>query len=179
MLDTLKVLLDILRLKAGPEDLPSSTPLLWGSFVLLVGLQGTLAAWLLPQESDVLPQAALSGLVTMGWLAALLRLFGHPERFVQTATAIVGVACLFAPVSVPLLLAIRPDLGQPAPLSPLTLVAFALSLYVIYINARILRAAIERPLFQCVLLFLLGEMVVFAANLAAGFGADAGVATPT
>lgn len=179
MLDTLKVLIDILRLKAGPEDLPTSTGLLWGSFVLLLVLQGTLAAWLLPEESSVPAQAALSGLVTLGWLAALLRLFGHPERFVQTATALLGVACLFAPVSVPLLLAIRPTLGEPAPFSPLTLVAFALSLYVIYINARILRAAIERPMFQCVVLFLLGEMVVFAANLAAGFGVDPAAVTPS
>jgi hypothetical protein len=170
MLDILKTLLDILRLKAGPEDLPTSTRLLWATFAVLVALQGALAAWLMPEETTVLPQAALSGLVTLVWLALITRAFGYPERYSQTATAVLGVACVFAPVSVPLLLAVRPDAGGQVQFSPLSLVAIALSVYLIYVNARILRAALERPIFQCVLLFMLGEFVVFAANLAAGFG---------
>jgi hypothetical protein len=38
MTATLKTLFDILLLRAGPEDLPSSTRLLWGTFALLVAL---------------------------------------------------------------------------------------------------------------------------------------------
>lgn len=170
MLDTLKTLLDILRLKAGPQDLPTSARLMWGSLVLLVALQGALAAWLMPEETTVVPQAVLSGLVTLGWLALITRAFGFPERYLQTATAMLGVACVFAPISVPLLLAVRPDAAGQVQVGPLSLIALGLSVYLIYVNARILRAALERPMLQCVLLFLLGEFVVFAANLLAGFG---------
>ena len=55
-------------------------------------------------------------------------------------------------------------------LSVWSLLAFALSVYLIYLNAHILREAIERPMFQCVLLFLAGEMLVFSVVLATGIG---------
>jgi len=170
MNSTLKTFLDILSLRAGPEDLPSSPRLLVGVFVLLVVLQSGFGAWLMPDEAALLPQALLSGLVSLGWLALVLRLFGKPERFLQTATAMLGVACAFAPIAIPVLATVRPTPGQPVAVSPLAMLAFLISLYLIYINGRILRSAIERPLFQCIVLFLLGEFVVFTLTLVLGVG---------
>ncbi len=170
MNSTLKTFLDILSLRAGPEDLPSSPRLLAAVFVLLVVLQTGLGAWLMPDEAALLPQALLSGLVSLGWLALVLRLFGKPERFMQTGTAMLGVACAFAPIAIPVLATVRPIPGQPVSVSPLALLAFSISLYLIYINGRILRSAIERPLFQCIVLFLLGEFFVFTLTLALGIG---------
>ena len=174
MISLLNVFFDILRQRAGPEDLPSSSRLQWGAFVLLVGLQAGLGAWLMPQDNSILPQAIVSGLASLAWLALLLRLFGRPARFTQTATAMLGIACLFAPISIPVIAQVRPDAGGMITFSPLALVAFALALYLIYINGRILRAAIERPLGQCIALFLLGEFVVFALMVTLGFGNEAG-----
>ena len=171
MTATLKTLFDILLLRAGPEDLPSSTRLLWGTFALLVALQSVLGAWLMPEDTSILPQALLSGLASLGWLALVLRLFGKPERFTQTATAMLGIACLFAPISLPVIASIRPQVGQTVEWSPLVGLAFAISLFLVYLNGRMLRAAIERPLFQCIVLFLLGEFLVFAVTLALGVGA--------
>ena len=170
MTSILKTFIDILRLQAGPEDLPTSTRLLWGTFALLVGLQAGLSSWLMPEESAVLVQTILSSLVSLGWLALLLRLFGKPERFTQTATAMLGIACLFAPIGLPVVASIRPELGQPVQFTPLAALAFAISLFLIYVNGRILRAAIERPVFQCIVLFMLGEFLVFSITLALGFG---------
>jgi hypothetical protein len=170
MNSTLKTFLDILSLRAGPEDLPSSPQLLVGSFILLVALQTGLGAWLMPGEGALLPQALLSGLVSLGWLALVLRLFGKPERFVQTGTAMLGIACAFAPIAIPVLAQVRPVAGQPVAITPLGLLAFGISLYLIYVNGRILRSAIERPLFQCIVLFLLGEFFVFTLTLALGLG---------
>lgn len=170
MNSTIKTFLDILRLQAGPEDLPTSPTLLAGVFVLLVVLQAGLGSWLMPGETAILPQALLSGVASLGWLALILRLFGKSERFVQTATAMMGIACAFAPVAIPVLASIRPEPGKPVGISPLALVAFAISLYVIYVNGRILRSAIERPLFQCIVLFMLGEFFVFTLTLALGIG---------
>lgn len=173
MNSTLKTFLDILSLRAGPEDLPSSPRLLVGVFVLLVVLQSGFGAWLMPDEAALLPQALLSGLVSLGWLALVLRLFGKPERFLQTATAMLGVACAFAPIAIPVLATVRPTPGQPVAVSPLAMLAFLISLYLIYINGRILHAALERPLAQCIILFLLGELMVFALMVTLGFGASA------
>lgn len=170
MTSTLKTFFDILRLRAGPEDLPTSPRLLWGSFALLLLLQGGLGSWLMTTERNVFGQALASGLISLGWLALLLRLFGKPERFTQTATAMLGIACLFAPIGLPVIASIAPEPGQPVSLSPLALLAFAISLYLTYINARILRAALERPLFQCIVLFLLGEFMVFSLTLVLGIG---------
>ena len=170
MTSTLKTFFDILSLRAGPEDLPTSPRLLWSCFALLLLLQGGLGSWLMSEERNVFGQALLSGLISLGWLALLLRLFGKPERFTQTATAMLGIACLFAPISIPVIAQVRPDASGMIAFSPLMLLAFALSLYLIYINGRILRAAIERPLAQCILLFLLGEFVVFALMITLGFG---------
>ena len=170
MTATLKTLFDILRLRAGPEDLPASSRLLWGTFATLVALQTGLGAWLMPEDTSILPQALLSGLASLAWLAVVLRLFGRPERFTQTASAMLGIACLFAPISLPVIAAIRPQAGQAVEWSPLVMLAFGISLFLVYVNGRLLRAAIERPLLQCIVLFLLGEFLVFAVTLALGVG---------
>ena len=169
MISLLNVFVDILRLRAGPEDLPTSNRLLWGCFALLIALQAGLGAWLMPQERSILPQAIVSGLASLGWLALILRLFGKSERFTQTACATLGIACLFAPISIPVIAQVRPDASGVVTFSPLALFAFAVSLFLIYVNGRILRAAIERPLFQCIVLFLLGEFMVFALMVTLGF----------
>ena len=57
MTDTLKTLFDILRLKSGPADLPTSPRLMWGLLGLLVSLQALLGAWLMPEDKAILPQA--------------------------------------------------------------------------------------------------------------------------
>jgi len=173
MISLLNVFIDILRQRAGPADLPASPRLQWGAFVLLVGLQAGLGAWLMPQEGAILPQAIVSGLASLAWLALLLRLFGKPERFTQTATAMLGIACLFAPISIPVIAQVQPAAGGLITFSPLVMLAFVLSLYLIYINGRILHAALERPLAQCIILFLLGELMVFALMVTLGFGASA------
>ncbi|MBU6377905.1 MAG: hypothetical protein KJS95_05170 [Gammaproteobacteria bacterium] len=170
MTATLKTLFDILLLRAGPADLPASSRLLWGSFATLVALQTGLGAWLMPEDTSILPQALLSGLASLAWLAVVLRLFGRPERFTQTASAMLGIACLFAPISLPVIAAIRPQAGQAVEWSPLVMLAFGISLFLVYVNGRLLRAAIERPLLQCIVLFLLGEFLVFAMTLALGVG---------
>lgn len=167
---TIQTLIDILRLKSGPQDLPTSPPLLAGVVLTLLGLQAVLGQLLMPEDPALFAQAALSGLVTLGWLYLLLRLFGKEARFVQTATAVFGVAALLTPISLPLVAAVRPDAEGMLSLSPLALLAFLLSVYLIYINARILREAIERSMFQCVLLFLAGEILVFSLVLATGIG---------
>lgn len=168
-----KIFIDILLLRAGPQDLPTSKQLLGVCFAALVILQGVLGTWLMPGDTSIVPQAILSTIITLAWVALILQLSGKPERFVQTATALLGVACLFAPVSIPLVSTIRPEVGEQVAMTPLAMVAFVLSIFLIYVNARILRAATERSMFQCVLLFMAGELFTFFVLVTLGLGADA------
>jgi hypothetical protein len=177
MTDIIKIFIDILLLRSGPQDLPTSKPLLGICFAVLVALQAALGTWLIPGDGSIVPQAILSTLITLAWVALVLQLSGKPERFVQTATALLGVACLFAPISIPLVSTIRPEVGQPVAVTPLALVAFALSIFLIYVNARILRAATERSMFQCVMLFMAGELFTFFLLVSLGLGVDAPAAS--
>jgi len=92
MTGIIKIFIDILLLRAGPQDLPTSKQLLGICFATLVVLQGVLGTWLIPGDEAIVPQAILSTLITLAWVALILQLSGRPERFVQTATALLGVS---------------------------------------------------------------------------------------
>lgn len=90
----LKVFLDIVLWRRGPQDLPASGLLFQFtlaayvavSLVQLAALGETGATWFVFLVVD----PALLTLCV--WL--VLRLFGHPERFLQTASAVLGTGAL-------------------------------------------------------------------------------------
>lgn len=172
MLSILHTLIGILRLRASPADLPTSPRLLGAIFALHAVLQVLLALQFLPVRESLPLEALVSGGITLGWIWFVLRLFGKPERFLQTATAVFGVSCVIAPVSVPLAAAVVPSAGASLQFSPLLALVIVVGFYVVYVNARILREAIERTTLQCVLLFISGDLLAGLVVLGI-FGADA------
>jgi hypothetical protein len=52
-----------------------------------------------------------------------------------------------------------PKSGVAVQLSPLLALVIAVGFYVVYVNARILREAIERSTTQCLLIFLAGDLL--------------------
>ncbi|MEY3465173.1 MAG: hypothetical protein EBR15_07210 [Gammaproteobacteria bacterium] len=159
MISILKTLIDIVRLRASPADLPGAPHLMWVTFGIHLLLQVTLATQFLPVRDTLPAEALLSSGFTLFWFWFLLRMFGRSERFVQTMSALFGVSCLLAPFSVPLAAAVMPQAGQNVQPSPLLAVIIVVGFYVVYVNARILRAALERSMTQCVLLFLAGDLL--------------------
>jgi hypothetical protein len=86
--------IELALLRRAPQDLPASSALL--ALVLVVGLASGL---LLAMTAGVgLASGLVQSLLDLGlMLAALsvgLRLVGHPGRFLQTATALIGVDTL-------------------------------------------------------------------------------------
>ena len=81
---------DIVLWRKGPQDLPASVLLLWLAAAAYVGVSAvqlgvlgeTGLAWVFFLVFDPLLLALCV------WL--ILRLFSHPERFLQTATAVLG-----------------------------------------------------------------------------------------
>jgi hypothetical protein len=90
----LRVFLDIVLWRRGPQDLPVSAVLLAitiAAYVAVSGLQLALLdetprMWLFFLVGDPLLLAA--------WIWLVLRLFSHPERFLQTAAAVFGTGAL-------------------------------------------------------------------------------------
>ena len=170
MLSTLRQFLDLLLRRAGPSDLPASPRLLAGTFAALMAVQGALAAMLGESPAEMLPRATVSGALLLGWLWFLTRAYGHPARFLQTATAFLGVTLLSAPVLIPLAVDVLGAGAAPADIKlslPMLLLAAA-GIYLLVVEARILADAIEQPVFLCALLVLAGEFLIGALALSIG-----------
>ena len=171
MLQFLKVFLDIVLWRRGPQDLPAS-PLLLAlsaaayvvvSIIQLALLDEPATAWFVFVVLD--PVLLLGGV----WL--LLRLFGHRERFVQTATAVLGTGAvlgvlLFLPTQWLLSLL---ELGPDSPVAGI--VALALVVVFALVTGRILKLATDSNLFTGVALSLTYFLVInLLLELAAGKG---------
>jgi hypothetical protein len=154
VLQFLKVFVDIVLWRRGPQDLPAST-LLFAlvtaayvavSVVQLAMLHEAGNVWFVFVVLDPVL------LVTGTWL--LLRLYRHPERFVQTATAVLGTGALLGFVVYLPLQWLLSAVGA-GPESTLAGTA-ALALVVVFalVTGRILQQAMESNLLTGVALAL-------------------------
>lgn len=159
MLAIFKILIDIALLRRDPSDLPASASLLGAVVAFFVALNVILSAMFRPEAENLVLQLLTSVAFSLLWYWLLLRLFQKPERYLQTVTAIVGFGCLVTPVLVPLTGLIAPYAEKPEEATPFVLLLLPIAIYVIFVTARILKAAIERPMFQAVALVLLHTFV--------------------
>ena len=156
---SLRLFADIARLRRGPEDLPVSTTLLVttivGSFLLSLML-----SLLLPQRSARIAGPLLvDALLTLLWLAVLLRMARRPERFLQTATAVFGFHLVLAPL-IAVLQALLGRYGQdPSWQIPLLLMVLSMVGWTLAVSVRILASATGWPVYLCVAVMLLQELV--------------------
>jgi hypothetical protein len=167
----LKTFLDIVLWRRGPQDLPSSALLFWltlaayiaVSVIQLAVLGETGTAWFVFLVVD---PALLTGSV---WL--MLRLYAHPERFQQTAAAVLGTGALLGLVLYLPLQLLLTALGQ-GPQSGLSIV-FALVLLATFalVNGRILKLGTDSNLLTGVAVSLTYFLLI---NLLLGFAQGGG-----
>jgi hypothetical protein len=155
MTSILKLYVDIALLRRGPEDVPSSQRLLAGTLLAFIALNAALTAMFRPQNDNWLLQLLVSAAFTLLWYALVLLLLKRPERWLQTITAVLGFGCVVTPVIVPAAGLVAPYADKPDQAMPWMLLLLPIAIYLIYVNARILRSAVERPMFQCVMLVLM------------------------
>jgi len=144
------VVVDIVLLRRGPENLPASPQLLAACVVLNVLLYGlayyALVVPRLPGESSAWPLQILVGaIVSLAWFRVAFIVARKPERFVQTMIAVFAVNTLFIPAAVPLVAALIPYLEKPGTPAP-ALLAFAMAIvgiWLLVVTVRIVRAAFE------------------------------------
>jgi hypothetical protein len=157
---SLRLFVDIARLRRGPEDVPVSTSLLVKT--VLAGVLLSLGlGWILQQESGPLVGPLLTDtLLTLLSLAAFLRLARKPERFLQTATATFGFHLVVLPVLVLLEALMGRYVDMPSWQLPWVLMFVALAGWTLVVNARILQSATGWPVMVCIALVLLQDLAI-------------------
>lgn len=147
-------LLDILRLRAGPQDLPPGWAVATVMVLAYVG-QGFIADRALG-ETEAVPRSLLAIAVQLAAVAGLLRWRQHPERMPQTVSALAGTGFIVGLISVVLLLQADPEQPQPG----LALAYLALFVWSLAIDAHIYRHALSITMSRGALIAVL----IFAAN---------------
>lgn len=147
-------LLEMLRLRSGPQDLPGGWLIAACLALAYIG-QGFMADRVM-DGADASPRTLLAISVQFGIVALLLKLRGYLARIPQTFSALSGTGLIFGLLS--LLILTRVDPGKPQPdLALLYLVLFAWSLAV---DAHIYRHALSVRFGMGALMAVL----IFAAN---------------
>jgi drug/metabolite transporter (DMT)-like permease len=167
MIELFRVFTQIALSRMGPQDLPASPILLLltvvGYFIVNYGVNLLMPgpeAWRLHLLVDVA--------FTLGWYSVLLRAFGKPERFLQTATAMFGYQLVLAPLWIAAIYLSR-NFSEDSPLQfPAAIIGLAILIWVIRAGGYVLKAALELPTAACVVLFILqilaGQLVLIAMS---------------
>ena len=161
-----RLLLDLVRLRIGPQDLPFSLPLARALVVLSLALD-LATSLLLGASALVVPRLLLSAALLLGVPWLLLGWRGHRNRYLQTLTALAGVGVLFKLAMLPLALAIAdlPVPQTPEQLAPAQVVVGWLTLALLswrmVVNAHVFRHALDLRFGMALLLVL----AVFALEL--------------
>jgi hypothetical protein len=143
MLRLAKAFLDIALWRRSPAQLPASRFFL-GLAAVVVGLLEVIGAFLPPYSPDgIVMRVILSVGLPLLWAWAVLRIAGRRDRFLQTGTALLGIAALAQVVLYPLgsLLAVL-GVHHPAAI-PLGVVSFGVLLWYLLACTHIWRAALE------------------------------------
>ena len=130
-------LLDILRFRGGPQDLPSA----W-SLAILLGLaylgQGYVADHLL-EDTEAAPRSIVAVVIQFLATALLLQVRRQGTRFAQTVTALSGTGLFFGAVSILIVTRAEPGTFHPA----LALFWFGAFVWSLAVDAHIYRHALS------------------------------------
>lgn len=159
MLSLVRLYTDIALLRRGPEDLPASLFLLVATVVanFLVNFGVSLV---LPPIAGPWHMHLVADIVfTLVWCAALLRVFGRPERYLQTTTAVFGYQAVLAPLWIATAWLAGRFQDDELWLVPVAIVGLGMLAWMLAANGRILRSALEQPMTVCIGLVLLQTFV--------------------
>jgi len=175
---TVRLLAGIVRFRKGPEDLPVSRTLLACCVLAGIGVRLLLVRMVpLPLATNPLALFAVDAGATLLFVLAVLLLARHPERFLQTATAIFGYQLLLLPPQA-LAVWLYSGVGNNPLLQAVAIVlSIALNIWALAISARILQSATGWGLFACVVLAIAGELLTLVMLLSV-FPALGGSALP-
>jgi len=177
------VVVDIILLRRGPEQLPAS-PLLMSVVVAVncvvygVAYHSQILPFLPEAQSRWPLDMALSTLLTLVWFRVAFKLVKKPERFVQTMIAVFATNTLFLPLELALIGQLLPYiLKKPPEAAPalLVLAMCILAVWTLAVLVRIVRLAFEWSWVRSIV-FLFAGNIAIAIFLSILFGSSQGAA---
>jgi len=142
----LKVFLDIVLWRRGPQDLPNSGLLVALTLVAYELVNLVQIALMEVSIAELLLYLVVDPLLLMGGLWLVMMLFGRKDRWAQTVSAVLGCTALMAlAVSVPMVLLVGPRMAGDPP-AALQLLALALVIAFILVVGRIIQLATDSNL---------------------------------
>lgn len=146
----------MLRLRAGPQDLPAASGLAWLLVLAYVG-QALLTDRLV-DEGESAPRSLVAIAFQFGAATMLVKLRGFASRLPQTISALAGTGFLLGLLALVLLAQVDPATPQPG----LALAYLGLFLWSLAVDGHIYRHALSIKMSLGVLVAVL----IFAANFA-------------
>jgi hypothetical protein len=147
-------LLDMLRLKSGPQDLPAG----W-AFAIAMGIayiaEGFIADQILG-DTETAPRSLMAISVQFLIIATVLNLRGQGQRVPQTLSALAGVGLIFGLMSIALIYQAVPGQNQPT----LAMIWFGVFLWSLVVDAHIYRTALASTMSIGILV----AVMIFACN---------------
>jgi hypothetical protein len=143
----LRIFLDIVLWRKGPQDLPASTLLVWLTLVAYVSVSAVQLALLDEGGFVWFFFLVVDPLLLAAWVWLVLRVFGRLERYRQTLSAVLGTGALLGLAAyLPLQMLVTglgfaPASGVAQAVSLLLVVVFAL------VTGRIVKLATDSSLF--------------------------------
>ena len=167
------VLVDIILLRRGPEQLPASPVLL----AIVIGFYIAISAMVVASQVVTdrnWPLELVIGTATMLiWYQVALQLAKKRERYLQTMTAMFGVSTIFAPLLVPMLNSVVAQMqAKQQPSQFLSMLSLFLLVWLVVIFVRIVRSAFEWP-WPAALLLVIGQEIFSILVFVLVFGAPA------
>ena len=142
----LKVFLDIVLWRRGPQDLPNSGLLVALTLVAYELVNLVQIALMEVSIAELLLYLVVDPLMLMGGLWLVMMLFGRRDRWAQTVSAVLGCTALLAlVVSVPMVLLVGPRMAGDPP-AALQLLALGLVIAFILVVGRIIQLATDSNL---------------------------------
>jgi hypothetical protein len=135
--DTIRTLFDLLRLRAGPQDLPGSWTLT--SIAIAAFLGQALVTSQSLDGGDEAARSVLSIAIQFAAVALLLKFRGHPERLEQTLLALAGTGFILGLLAFALLTQANADVQQPL----LAILFFTIFGWSLAVDANIVRHALN------------------------------------
>ena len=142
----LKVFLDIVLWRRGPQDLPNSGLLVVLTLVAYELVNLVQIALMEVSIAELLLYLVVDPLLLMGGLWLVMMLFGRKDRWAQTVSAVLGCTALMAlVVSLPMVLLVGPRMAGDPP-AALQLLALGLVIAFILVVGRIIQLATDTNL---------------------------------
>ena len=150
----LKVFIDIVLWRQGPQDLPSSNLLVLLTLAAYMAVSTLQLAFLDESAFTWLFFVVVDPLLLAGWVWFVLRVFAHPERFQQTIAAVYGTGALLGlAVYLPAQLLVTGAATEPSSTAA-QLIALVMVVIFAAVTGRIIKLATDTGMFTGVAIAL-------------------------